>query len=66
MAIGHKLDTKIVSEEIYILVWVKLWAQAVDVDNRRTNHNGRIVLIAVKIVGQSHAQSDGDPLIIGW
>ena len=48
MSISHKLDTKIMAEEIYILVGIKLWAKAVDVDNRRTDYDGRIVPIAVE------------------
>ena len=59
MSISHKLDTKIMAEEIYILVGIKLWAKAVDVDNRRTDYDGRIVPIVVEIVRQLHAQTDG-------
>ena len=37
VSFSHEFDTKIMSEEIYILVGIKLWAKAVDVDNRRTD-----------------------------
>ena len=64
MTICHELDTKIMPEEIDILVRVKLWAKAVDVDNRRPDYDGRVIPIAVEIVGQLHARADGDPLTI--
>ena len=66
MSISHELDTKIMAEEIYILVGIKLWAKAVDVDNRRTDYDGRIVPIVVEIVRQLHARADGDLLAIRW
>jgi len=35
MSLGHEFDTEIMSEEIYIHVWIKMWAKAVNVDNGR-------------------------------
>ena len=65
MALGHELNTKIVSEEIRGLVRIELGTKAVDADYRRTDDDSGVIPIAVEIVRQYHTRSDGDALTVG-